>query len=359
MKTHSFLFSLITALTLSACGGGEGASGATPDQPLSTFFKPIPEEPEYPADNAYSDVKRELGERLFWDPILSGGKNVACASCHHPDLAWADALERSIGSDGIGLGSDRIGFEETEVNSPSIVNVAYTGMNLEDNATFISGGYFWDLRADTLEAQALEPIKSDVEMRGYDIAEDDIFAIITARLANIPEYAAYFAAAFPDEPNITEIHVAKAIATFQRTIVTQRTRFDDYLAGNEAALTSQEITGLNKFVNGGCARCHSGPMLSDNTIHLGQAIIQEKDAVRTPSLRNVALTAPYMHDGSRGTLHSAVSLYEERGDLAVTLDDDDFNDITAFLNTLTDESFYRGIPTSVPSGLTVGGDINL
>ncbi len=359
MKSVTYPFIILSALILSACEDGDGASGATPDEPLATFFKPIPDEPVYPEDNDYSDIKAELGELLFWDPILSGSQNVACATCHHPNFAWADERAFSIGSDGVGLGSDRVGFEETGMHSPSIVNVAFTGMGLEEDTAFVSGGYFWDLRANTLEAQAVQPIKSDVEMRGFDIAEEDIFPIIVERLSAIPEYVEYFSQAFDEEPTITEENIAKAIATFQRTVITQRTRFDDYLDGDETALTPREITGLNKFVNGGCARCHSGPLLSDNTIHEDQPVITSADAVRTPSLRNVALTAPYMHDGSRATLRSAVSLYEDRGDLEVVLDDDDFGDITVFLNTLTDETFYRGVPASVPSGLKVGGDIDL
>ena len=359
MKILAYTSIILLTLMLSACENGDGASGATPMEPLTNFFKPIPDEPVHPQDNAYLDIKAELGELLFWDPILSGNKNVACATCHHPDLAWADGRMLSIGSDGVGLGDNRAGFEETARHSPSIINVAYTGLGLDEDPDFISGGYFWDLRANTLEAQALEPIKSDVEMRGFEIAEDAILPLIIERLTAIPEYAEYFALAFDEQPVITESNIAKAIATFQRTIVNQRTRFDDYLDGDLTALSSTEITGLNKFINGGCARCHSGPMLSDNTIHLDQPVIRDKDAVRTPSLRNVALTPPYMHDGSRDTLRSAVALYEDRGDLEVQLDDDDFNDITAFLNTLTDENFYQNIPTSVPSGLSVGGDIDL
>lgn len=359
MKFTLYLLCFLLFSLLSACGGEDGASGDTPVEPLSTFFKSIPEDPIYPESNPYSAAKAELGELLFWDPILSGEQNIACASCHHPDFAWADGRARSVGADGVGLGPDRIGFEETEFHSPSIVNVAFTGMGLEDDPSFISGGYFWDLRAGTLEEQAIEPIKSDVEMRGFVVAEEDILPAVVARLENIPEYVEYFSQAFPEEAAISENTIAQALATFQRTITTGRTRFDDYLDGDDDALNRQEIIGLNKFVNGGCARCHSGPLLADNIIHLDQPVLRDEEAVRTASLRNVELTAPYMHNGSRRSLSDAIDLYEERGDLDVTLDDDDIGEIRAFLRTLTDDSFYRGIPDSVPSGLKVGGDIDL
>ena len=359
MKRVSYLFLVISVLFFSACGGDDGASGETPDEPLSNFFKPIPAEPIYPQDNPYSSVKAELGELLFWDPILSGEQNVACASCHHPDFAWADGRRFSIGSDGVGLGPDRVGFEETPVHSPSILNMAYTGLGLEEDVDFISGGYFWDLRANTLEEQALEPIKSDVEMRGFNVEEQAILPLLVERLEGIPEYVEYFAQAFEEDPIVSEENIAKALATFQRTLVTGRTRFDDYLDGDLEALSGREITGLNKFVNGGCARCHSGPLLSDNTIHLDQPVLRGKDAVRTASLRNANLTAPYMHDGSESTLNRAIGVYEERGDLDVTMDDDDIGDLRAFLDSLTNDGFYRDVPSRVPSGLKVGGDIDL
>lgn len=359
MKIQPLIFLGATLGILTGCGG-DGASGATPEEPIDSFFQAMPEEKSYPQNNQYSIEKEQLGEFLFWDPILSGGMNIACASCHHPNHAWADARPLSVGADGVGLGPNRIGFEETEFHSPTIINVGFTGTQesvLDEH--FISGPFFWDLRAATLEHQAVEPIKSQVEMRGFAHSEAEIMSVIVQRLEDNSEYLAYFEAVFGEDSPITEDNIAKSLATFQRRIVSSRTRFDDYVLGDEAALTQREITGLNKFINGGCARCHSGSLLSDFTIHSDQPVIRDKPAVRTPSLRNVALTAPYMHDGSRDSLRRAISLYEERGDLEVTLDDDDFGDIEAFLNTLTDNEFYREIPTQVPSGLPVGGDIHL
>ena len=357
MDRHHALIVLILLVIMTGCEE-EGASGDTPAEPYTSFFTALPDTAVFPADNDYSDAKRDLGEFLFWDPILSGRMNVSCATCHHPDHGWADGRMFSIGVDGMGLGPARTGTQETPFHSPSVLNVAYTGLpQTEPDAGFVSGGYFWDLRADTLEAQALDPIRSAVEMRSSDFLEDEIMPEILARLSLIPEYQALFGAAFADPDPISEENIAKALATYQRTLITQPTRFDQFLDGDESALTAAEVTGLNKFINGGCTDCHSGPMLADNLIDPTKPIQVDRPAVRTPPLRNVQLTAPYMHDGSRATLNDAIALYEERDDLEVTLEDDDFGDIERFLNTLTDRDFPRQIPGYVPSGLPVGGDI--
>lgn len=357
MKKLIVLPLLINVLFLAGCDE-DGASGDTPEAPYSSFFTPLPSQAAFPADNAFSEPKRALGEFLFWDPILSGRMNVACASCHHPDHAWADGRALSIGVDGDGLGPARTGQQETEFHSPSILNVAFTGLTQSPaEATFVSGGYFWELDADTLEEQALEPIRSTVEMRSSDFLEREIMPEIVRRLSLNSEYEELFSRAFDDTDPINADNIARALATYQRTLITQSTRFDEFLAGNETVLTGAEITGLNKFINGGCTDCHSGPMLSDNLIDSNKPVQTNKPAVRTPSLRNVALTPPYFQEGSQATLRDAVAFYEERDDLGVTLEDDDFDDILRFLQVLTDNDFPRQIPDYVPSQLPVGGDI--
>ena len=336
----------------------QGASGVAPVEPYTSFFTPLPEAAVFPDTNAYSDAKRALGEFLFWDPILSGRMNVSCATCHHPDHGWADGRPFSIGVDGAGLGPNRRGNLETPFHSPSVLNVAFTGLlQTEPDPGFVSGGYFWDLRADTLEDQAIDPIKSEVEMRSSDFLEDEIMPEIVLRLSLIPEYQDLFSAAFDEPDPINEQNIGRALATYQRTLVSQPTRFDRFLAGDESALTAAEITGLNKFINGGCTNCHSGPMLADNLIDNARPVQPDKPAVRTPTMRNVQLTSPYMHDGSRATLIEAIALYEDRDDLDVTLADDDFGDIELFLKTLTDTGFPREVPDYVPSQLPVGGNI--
>ena len=351
------VIAVVSMISLAGCEE-PGASAAAPDAPYTSFFTPIPAVAVFPAGNEFSEPKRALGEFLFWDPVLSGRMNVACATCHHPDHGWADGRLFSIGVDGAGLGPSRTGVQETPFHSPSVLNVAYTGLAQTQPAPgFVSGGYFWDLRAATLEDQAIDPIKSEVEMRSSDFLEDEILPEIVNRLSLIPEYVTLFSAAFDGPDPISEANIAKALATYQRTLTTQPTRFDRFLEGDESALTNGEVNGLNKFINGGCTDCHSGPMLADNLIDPTKPIQVDKPAVRTPSLRNVELTAPYMHDGSRETLRQAIALYEDRGDLDVTLEEDDFGDIQQFLRTLTDNDFPRAIPDYVPSQLPVGGDI--
>lgn len=350
---------LVLLSTVGLVGCDEpGAAGSAPAEPYTNFFTPLPQAAVFPADNAFSEPKRALGEFLFWDPILSGRMNVACATCHHPDHGWADGRLFSIGVDGIGLGPGRTGNLETPFHSPSILNVAFTGLAQTDaDPGFVSGGYFWDLRAATLEDQAVVPIRSEVEMRSSDFMEDEIMPEILQRLSLVPEYQDLFGAAFAGPDPINEENIGRALATYQRTLTTQPTRFDTFLAGDETALTAAEVTGLNKFINGGCTDCHSGPMLADNLIDDTKPIQVDKSAVRTPTMRNVELTAPYMHDGSRATLRQAIALYEGRDDLDVTLEEDDFGDIERFLRTLTDNSFPRDVPDYVPSQLPVGGDI--
>ncbi|QUM75582.1 cytochrome-c peroxidase [Moritella sp. 24] len=369
------LLPLIFAVFITGCEDANEL-GSTPTQPYSDFFSALPNEPIYPANNPYSEDKEALGELLFFDPILSGEQDVACATCHHPDLGWADARPFSIGAGGVGLGPDRDDQNRgniTPIHSPTIMNVAFTGLGLETDMIgddFVSGGYFWDLRADTLEQQAVGPIVNPIEMRGDALPEieDDkeYLKAIVERLKDIPEYVDLFDAAFITlDPvtfapidSVTTDNLAKALATFQRRVITSDTRFDDFIRGDTNALTNNEITGLNKFINGGCARCHSGPMLSDNLIHETQPILIGLTAVRTPSLRNITKTAPYMHNGSSPSLRHAIAVYEDREDLQVNLEDEDFADIELFLRTLDTDNFYREIPESIPSSLTIAGEIH-
>lgn len=356
MKQIRFRVIALTCVTLLGCENPGGMGNDAQPRDYSSIFTPLTSS-QYPSNNPYNESKEQLGELLFWDPVLSGDQNTSCASCHHPDFGWADGRAFSIGSDGVGLGPARYGFEVTSIHSPTIMNVAFTGMtNNVTTENFVSGGYFWDLRASTLEDQALGPIKNPVEMLGYNISEQDIMAEIVTRLQAIPKYVELFEQAFTVSDAINSENIVKALATFERKITTPNTRFDRFLAGEQTIFTQQEIIGLNKFIDGGCSRCHMGPMLSDNLLHIGEAIIGE-DVVRTPSLRNISYTAPYMHDGSRTRLIDAIAIYENRGDIEVTIGDGDFNDIEAFLKTLNTDDFYKGKPNFVPSGLTVGGDI--
>ncbi|MGB0834180.1 MAG: cytochrome-c peroxidase [Psychrobium sp.] len=354
------LVAISLSLLLTACGGGEGGNVADDPQArdYSEFFTALPTQALYPTDNPYNATKEQLGEFLFWDPILSGDKTTSCASCHHPDFGWADGRRFSIGHDGVGAGPNRLGSQVTDIHSPTVMNVAFTGLTITtQNESFTSGGYFWDLRADTLEEQALGPIQNPIEMLGHEIPVENALPLMVERLNSIPEYVELFEQAFGYENAINSENIGKALATFQRKIISPNTRFDQFINGNTNVFNQQEIIGLNKFIDGGCTRCHTGPMLSDNQVHDGEAIIND-EVVRTPTLRNLGHTAPYMHDGSRATLIDAIAAYEDREDLETPIGEGDFADIAAFLNTLNTDNFYRGKPQRLPSGLTVGGNIN-
>ena len=314
MKPVKMSLLLLGCITLMGCGDEGGPPSDPQVRDYSEFFAALPSQPLYPRDNPYNADKERLGELLFWDPVLSGDENVACASCHHPDFGWADGRALSVGSDGVGLGPARFGNQVTPLHSPTILNVAFTGITVQSaTEQFVSGGYFWDLRADTLEEQVLGPIQNPLEMLGHNIGEDQILAEIVTRLKAIPEYVEWFDLAFAgeDEPVNSE-NIARAIATFERKIISPGTRFDRFLSGETAVFSEREVIGLNKFIDGGCARCHSGPMLSDNLLHEGEIIIGD-EAFRTPTLRNLSVTAPFMHDGSRASLRDAIADYEDRG----------------------------------------------
>jgi len=240
---------------------------------------------EHPAANPHSKAKAELGKALFFDGRLSGSRQMACASCHDPDLAWADGRTVSFGHDRKAL----------KRNSPSVQNAAF------------KSSFFWDGRAPSLEAQALAVLENPDEMR----AETET---LPARLKKVAGYPELFEAAFGDAAISTE-RIAQALACYQRTLVGGRSRFDAFLGGKAEALTDAEVRGLHVFrTEGRCLNCHNGPTFSDGKFHdvglsyygreledLGRfRVTKDKadvGAFRTPSLRNVGKTGPYMHNG--------------------------------------------------------------
>lgn len=341
-----------------------------------------------PASNVSSPEKIALGRALFWDPVLSGGKDVSCASCHHPATGYADAIELSIGTNGQGQGTTRRFRAPNDIafvkrNSPTVLNSAFNGLTAAATADPATAPMFWDNRAQSLETQSLMPVATLEEMRGHQYTEGVALDSVVARLRRIPAYASLFSAAFTETAPVTAANVGKAIACFERTLVATDSRFDQYMRGNQAAMSTQEVQGLNNFVTSGCAKCHSGPMLSDYQLHILGVADNAKNATsdagangtyafRTPSLRNVALTAPYMHSGTIRDLAGVLNFYDPgRGPapsanphVPVSQRDPlfpgrvtDAPAIIAFLGTLTATSFDRNVPTTVPSGLPVGGNI--
>ena len=354
-------------------------------QPAS---RALPEGVRHPATNPSDARKVELGRLLFWDPILSGRKDVACATCHHPEFGYAENLDVSIGVNGRGLGSQRrfdvpnnIPFAKR--NSQTILNVAFNGIDASGRYDPATAPMFWDLRVVSLEAQALEPIESFEEMRGDAYSEAEAVDAVTARLASIAEYRTLFNRAFGGPRPVTAENVGKALAAFERTLNANNSPFDRYVRGDLTAMTSEQIRGMEQFDRAGCANCHSGPMFSDFKPHVlgvpdnsrlpaSDAGIASSYAFRTPSLRNLRATAPYMHNGAFQTLPEVLRFYRngrrrpqnpnvQRDALDPLLAQVNVGrgrpEILEFLNALNDDGFDKQIPTRVPSGLRPGGNI--
>lgn len=357
-----------------------------------------------------------LGRLLFWDPVLSGNRDTACATCHHPDFAYADGRDLSRGTGSVGLGPRRIDMSKGQVpvvkrNSPTILNVAFNGLDDDEDDDDDGrrrrrrfGGtpqtldqarapMFWDSRVQSLEAQALEPLKALEEMRGHAYPEAEAVDTVVARISSIPEYVALFREAFGPGTRVDGPRIGDAIAAFERSLVAMNSPVDRFRAGDFDALTPQQRRGLETFDEVGCDRCHDGPMFSDFDHHAEgvpeHPLLAQPDAgagrfrFRTPSLRNVALTAPYMHNGMLATLQDVLRFYDDgrsenpnvsnerdrdrgRNDFAIArvsgrfrrvddMSEREMADIIAFLNALTDTNFDRTIPARVPSGLPPGG----
>ncbi len=287
-------------------------------------YYPVPE------SNALTEAKVGLGRRLFFDPLLSADRSIACASCHRPERAFSDTVALSVGLHG-----------RTGRNAPSIVNRAY-------GRTF-----FRDGRAASLEATVLQPIQSPVEM---DLALSEL----VARLRGDPSYAGRFTEAFED--GVTRRNVARALASYVRTLRSGNAPIDRYLVGDPSALSVAAKAGFALFAGkANCVACHVGPTLSDEEFHntgvfvgssdLGRFRVSRREAdrgaFRTPTLRNVSLTAPYMHDGSLATLEEVIEFYDGGGNENPHLDpeirplgltSEEKTQLLAFLRALTGET---------------------
>jgi len=327
---------------------GVGSSSVEPS--YSGLQRAFPETNE-PADNPTTPAKAELGRLLFFDPILSGNNDISCAGCHHPDLGFSDGLPTATGPEGAPL--DR--------NTPGLWNVAY------------AGHLFWDGRVTSLEEQVLVPLQHDDEMAVADTEE------LVAELQAIPEYVSLFDAAFGGDAGAVTMHnIQRALAAFERMLISSNSPFDRYAGGDFEALTPQQRRGLALFRSGAtrCFECHAAPTFATETFRVvgvpdddpGRAAIDANlpaGAFRVPTLRNVALSAPYMHDGSLATLEEVIDFYAAGGGRAhgnetvdpfvagFELTERERADLVAFLLALTDEGALPEIPAAVPSGLPV------
>jgi len=278
--------------------------------------------------NPQTPEKVALGQMLFFDPRLSGSGAISCASCHNPALGWSDALPTGLGHMGGRL----------HRHTPTILNVAY------------GEPYFWDGRAATLEDQAKGPLTSAAEMNMP--AEQAI-----KRIVSIPGYVTAFEYAFPGKP-VSVDTIAAAIASYERTVVSNSAPFDKWVAGDEAAVSTSAKRGFVLF-NGkaNCAVCHAGWRMTDDGFHdigitgtdrgragVSPGIVQLEHAFKTPTLRNINQRAPYMHDGSLATLSAVIDHYDggfvDRASLdpqmrRLDLTPAEKSDLLAFLDTLT------------------------
>jgi len=360
MRTSErFIVLLSLSFILLGCAKDSAFNEPVGDQPITgprPYFLQIPEGfGDYYLDeeNRLSYEGIELGRRLFYDPILSRERNVSCGSCHQQQYAFSDHLKRSIGTHG----------GETSFHSMPLFNIAWMNQ------------FFWDGRAFTREDQAILPVVNAIEM-------DMTWKEAVARLQADPDYPELFRAAFGTS-KIDSTLVSKAIVQFEMTIVSADSKYDRWLRG-EAEFTSQEELGYSIFIDlkgGDCIHCHmiSNENLADNAFHnngldnemnmkpgLSAVSGRAEDCgkFKTPSLRNLAFTAPYMHDGRFQTLEDVIRFYsfqvhdygcvdplmeyKQFGGVALDSNEGEFKAIIAFLKTLTDSGLVTNPAYSDP-----------
>lgn len=288
-----------------------------------------PEHAPAPADNQPTEERIRLGEFLFFDPRLSRKGTMSCASCHNPALGWSDGLPTAVGFD----------MHKLPRATPTIINASFNTIQM------------WDGRMGTLEEQALGPIEAEGEMN-LPLPE------MVARLESIPGYARFFEAAYPGE-GISESTVSRAIASYERTVLSTESPFDRWRKGDAQAVSDSAKRGFELFTGkANCAACHMGYNFTDNGFHnIGVAdssgdvgrfaerpLKSMKGAFKTPTLRDIALTAPYMRNGIYTTLMEVVEHYDRGGDDKSNLDVNmaplgltatEKADLVAFMESLT------------------------
>jgi len=346
---------------------------ASAAEPLpNTKIEALPRSAALPTDTS---AKVELGRLLFFDPILSATRDVACATCHHPQYGWADARPTPLGVHAKGIGPERKLVQNAEFmplrrNTPTILNAAFNGIESGKPFDPAKSPMFWDNRVQSLESQALAPIRQREEMRGDVCTEAEAVPAMIERLKAIPDYIRRF------DGEITAGKVTEAIAAYERTLITPDSPFDRFMRGDKTAMSPAQQHGMQVFQKAGCALCHNGPMLSDFKLHaigLSDATTNRTE-FRTPTLRNLKHTAPYMHHGGNVTLEDVLFFYDrlmdqaaetlEGGDIAtlppldpllrqMNLLPEDTAPILTFLEALNSDDYDKSAPQSVPSGLPV------
>ncbi|MCK5829720.1 MAG: cytochrome-c peroxidase [Methylococcales bacterium] len=326
----SKIHSVIAAIALA------GTSSAVLSQALPTTAPA-------PADNPTTPQKVALGKMLFHDPRLSSSGTVSCASCHNTMLGGEDNRAGSVGVEA------QVGGR----SAPTVWNAAFNKVQ------------FWDGRAASLEEQAAGPVTNPIEM-GMKSWND-----VVSRLETIEGYQIAFKKAFGTE-TISKDNATKAIAAYERTLITPNSPYDKYVKGDKKALTEQQVRGMNLAVEIGCTGCHSGPAFNgpgtfqkfpinyngyleaqyDFKKDTGLAEVtgkkEDEHLWKVPTLRNIALTAPYFHNGKIKTLDKAVKLMAKM-QLDKNLSKEEISDIVAFLDALTGEFPKQEMPTLPPT----------
>lgn len=322
----------LTLLAVSAPVPAADPAATTPTKEDRVWL--LPKAPASPATNKPTKERIELGKMLFFDPRLSADGNLSCAGCHNPMFGWSDGQPTARGIKSKVLGRA----------TPTVVNTGYNTIQM------------WDGRKATLEEQAMGPMESMDEMAM------DLKALF-AWLARTPAYKSAFEKAYPGEA-IDHKTVSKALAAFERTLVSNASPFDRWLAGDAKAMTPQQVRGFRLFADRdktNCTACHQAPNFTDNGFHniglkahekdnpdMGRFVIKPVAAMRgafkTPTLRDITLTAPYFRDGSSKTLMDVMEHYNTGGvssrDLSpemrkLKLTRQDMEDVVAFMHALT------------------------
>lgn len=304
---------------------------------LAYSWQPLPKKAPDPENNPTTEAKVKLGKMLYFDPRFSSTGTISCNSCHNLMAGGEDQRSTSMGVHG------KIGGR----NAPTVWNSAFHSVQ------------FWDGRASSLEDQAKGPVTNPIEMGMKDLDT------AMQRVKAIPGYAQYFDQAF-GKNSMTSEHAAMAVAAFERTLITPNSPYDRYARGEKNALNQQQIRGMNTFAGTGCTSCHSGPAFNGPRMASGQGFFAkfptfsnndyikkydlmndkgryivnkteaDKHNFRVPTLRNITDTAPYFHNGSVTSLNEAVRVMAKT-QLNKQLNDNEVEDIVAFLGTLTGE----------------------
>jgi cytochrome c peroxidase len=325
MNAKTCLIVMAGALSLCGLHGASSADAVAVRKPALEVLGTIPD--RMPGSENDTPAQVKLGKRLFFDKLLSKNNSQSCNSCHVVDQNRGGVDNEKTSPGAFGKRGGR--------NSPTVLNA---GFHLAQ---------FWDGRAETLADQAKGPILNPIEMAMPSEAE------VLQRLNADKRYVSQFKSAFPnDKDPVTYNNLAKAIAAYERTLITHD-RFDDFLKGSDKALNKHELEGLELFTQVGCTTCHNGPLVGgngfrklgileaySNTADKGRIEVTKDEAdeyvFKVPSLRNIALTAPYFHDGKHETLSSAVREMAWL-QLGKKLDDGQVDAIVAFLGSLSDK----------------------